>query len=67
MSLTIYLLTAVDGRRLGMLSHFHLPLVFEYIQTDGPCDWANVGMPDLCYKSHLRIELYQNDKFSFAD
>lgn len=67
MPLTIYLLRAADGWRLGMSSHFHLPLVFEYIQTYGPCDWANVGMPDLCYKSHLEKELNQGDKFSFAD
>lgn len=58
---------SADGWRLEVLSHFHLPLVFEYVQTYGPCDWANVGMPDLCYKSHLRKEFSQDDKFSFAD
>lgn len=34
--------------------HIHSPLVFENVQTYCTCDWADVGMPDLRDKPHLR-------------
>lgn len=53
--LQVYKIWFVVGwRMLGVLSYSHSPLVFENVQTYCTCDWADVGMPDLCYKPHLR-------------